>query len=85
MNSNYRMQLILTRIHFLHTDSLRQKIILRRLTWSRLLDPEKKGQWWLAEDVSSTKGNIEDVATVISKDSTETQNLLQLAVDFEKL
>nr|CAB3460202.1 unnamed protein product [Digitaria exilis] len=56
-----------------------EDILLRGLTWSRLLDPDKKGQWWLTGDIPSTAGNIEDVAAVISKDVTETQKLLQLA------
>ncbi|CAL4938727.1 unnamed protein product [Urochloa decumbens] len=56
-----------------------EDILLRGLTWSRLLDPDKKGQWWLSGDVPSTAGNIEDVAVVISKDVAETQKLLQLA------
>ncbi|CAM0147570.1 unnamed protein product [Urochloa decumbens] len=56
-----------------------EDVLLRGLTWSRLLDPDKKGQWWLSGDVPSTEGNIEDVAAVISKDVAETQKLLQLA------
>ncbi|XP_062180949.1 uncharacterized protein LOC133885278 isoform X1 [Phragmites australis] len=56
-----------------------EDVLLRGLAWSRLLDPEKKGQWWLSGDVSSAAGNIEDVAAVISKDVAETQKLLQLA------
>ncbi|KAL6840922.1 hypothetical protein ACP4OV_029182 [Aristida adscensionis] len=56
-----------------------EDVILRGLTWSRLLEPDKKGQWWLSGDVSSTASNIEDVAAVISKDVAETQKLLQLA------
>lgn len=56
-----------------------EDILLRGLTWSRLLDPDKKGQWWLSGDVPSTAGNIEDVAAVISKDVAGTQKLLQLA------
>ncbi|KAG2616380.1 nucleolar MIF4G domain-containing protein 1-like [Panicum virgatum] len=56
-----------------------EDVLLRGLTWSRLLDPDKKGQWWLSGDVPSTAGNIEDVAAVISKDVAETQKLLQLA------
>ncbi|KAL6594700.1 hypothetical protein ACP70R_048438 [Stipagrostis hirtigluma subsp. patula] len=56
-----------------------EDVILRGLTWNRLLDPDKKGQWWLSGDVSSTANNIEDVAAVISKDVSETQKLLQLA------
>lgn len=54
-------------------------VLLRGLKWSKLLDPEKKGQWWLSGDVSSTAGNIEDVAAVISKDVVEAQKLVQLA------
>ncbi|CAN6332324.1 unnamed protein product [Urochloa humidicola] len=56
-----------------------EDVLLRGLTWSRLLDPDKKGQWWLSGDIQSTAGNIEDVAAVISKDVAETQKLLQLA------
>lgn len=43
------------------------------------MEPDKKGQWWLSGDVSSISGNIEDVASVISKDVEETQKLVQLA------
>jgi nucleolar MIF4G domain-containing protein 1 len=56
-----------------------EDVLLRGLTWSRLLDPDKKGQWWLSGDIPSAAGNIEDVAAVISKDVAETQKLLQLA------
>ncbi|KAJ1261599.1 hypothetical protein BS78_09G042500 [Paspalum vaginatum] len=56
-----------------------EDVLLRGLTWRRLLDPNKKGQWWLSGDIPSTAGNIEDVAAVISKDAAETQKLLQLA------
>ncbi|XP_052155498.1 uncharacterized protein LOC127773471 [Oryza glaberrima] len=54
-------------------------VLLRGLTWSKLLDPDKKGQWWLSGDVSSTVGNIEEVAAVISKEVVEAQKLVQLA------
>ncbi|VAH02844.1 unnamed protein product [Triticum turgidum subsp. durum] len=56
-----------------------EDILLRGLKWSKLLDPEKKGQWWLSGDVSSTAGNVEDVAAVISKEVVEAQKLVQLA------
>ncbi|CAM0943715.1 unnamed protein product [Alopecurus aequalis] len=56
-----------------------EDILLRGLKWSKLVDPEKKGQWWLSGDVSSTPGNIEDVAAVISKEVVEAQKLVQLA------
>uniref|UniRef100_A0ACD5W238 Uncharacterized protein n=1 Tax=Avena sativa TaxID=4498 RepID=A0ACD5W238_AVESA len=56
-----------------------EDILLRGLKWSKLLDPEKKGQWWLSGDVSSTASNIEDVAAVTSKEVVEAQKLVQLA------
>lgn len=56
-----------------------EDILLRGLTWSKLLDPEKKGQWWLSGDVPATAGNIENVAAVISKEVVEAQKLVQLA------
>ncbi|XP_045795620.1 nucleolar MIF4G domain-containing protein 1 [Trifolium pratense] len=57
-------------------------ISIRGLTWSKLLDPDKKGQWWLSGDVVSATDNvknIEDVANKIDKDVAETQRMLQLA------
>ncbi|KAF0925641.1 hypothetical protein E2562_017216 [Oryza meyeriana var. granulata] len=56
-----------------------EDVLLRGLKWSKLLDPDKKGQWWLSGDVSSTVGNIEEVAAVISKEVVEAQKLVQLA------
>ncbi|KQK00385.1 nucleolar MIF4G domain-containing protein 1 [Brachypodium distachyon] len=56
-----------------------EDILLRGLKWSKLLDPEKKGQWWLSGDVSSTAGNVKDVAAVISKEVVEAQKLVRLA------
>ncbi|OIW01925.1 hypothetical protein TanjilG_15250 [Lupinus angustifolius] len=54
-------------------------IMLRGLKWSKLLDPEKKGQWWLSGDVVSATDNVEEVANRIDKDVVETQRMLQLA------
>ncbi|KAK7265179.1 hypothetical protein RJT34_32795 [Clitoria ternatea] len=54
-------------------------ILLRGLKWGKLLDPDKKGQWWLSGDVASATDNVEEVANRIDKDVTETQRLLQLA------
>ncbi|KAG8067174.1 hypothetical protein GUJ93_ZPchr0005g14440 [Zizania palustris] len=56
-----------------------EDFLLRELKWSKLLDPDKKGQWWLSGDLSSTVGNIEDVVAVISKEVVEAQKLVQLA------
>ncbi|PIN03404.1 Protein involved in high osmolarity signaling pathway [Handroanthus impetiginosus] len=54
-------------------------ILIRGLKWSKLLDPSKKGQWWLSGDVASTTENIEEVAGTIDKETTETKKMLQLA------
>jgi hypothetical protein len=57
-------------------------ISIRGLTWSKLLDPDKKGQWWLSGDVVSATDNIENIENVankIDKDVAETQRMLQLA------
>ncbi|KAG4915689.1 hypothetical protein GLYMA_19G114400v4 [Glycine max] len=54
-------------------------ILIRGLKWSKLLDPDKKGQWWLSGDVASSTGNVEEVANRIDKDVLETQRMLQLA------
>ncbi|XP_006654040.2 nucleolar MIF4G domain-containing protein 1 [Oryza brachyantha] len=56
-----------------------EDVLLRGLKWNKLLDPDKKGQWWLSGDVSSTVGNIEEVAAAISKQVVEAQKLVQLA------
>ncbi|XP_052728744.1 uncharacterized protein LOC108329092 isoform X2 [Vigna angularis] len=54
-------------------------ILIRGLKWSKLLDPDKKGQWWLSGDAASSTVNIEEVANRIDKDVLETQRMLQLA------
>lgn len=53
--------------------------MIRGLKWSNLLDPDKKGQWWLLGDVVSATDNVEEVANKIDKDVLETQRMLQLA------
>ncbi|QCD97374.1 nucleolar MIF4G domain-containing protein 1 [Vigna unguiculata] len=54
-------------------------ILIRGLKWSKLLDPDKKGQWWLSGDAASSTVNVEEVANRIDKDVLETQRMLQLA------
>lgn len=54
-------------------------ILIRGLKWSKLLDPNKKGQWWLSGDIDSSTHNIEDVASTIDREVSETQKMLQLA------
>ncbi|KAK1431322.1 hypothetical protein QVD17_07779 [Tagetes erecta] len=59
-----------------------ESVLVGGLKWSRLLDPEKKGKWWLSgEMMSSTASynNIENVAKKMNKESLETQKQLQLA------
>lgn len=54
-----------------------EEILMRGLTWSKLLDPDKKGQWWSA--VENSKYNAEEVASAIDKEVLEAQKMLQLA------
>lgn len=54
-------------------------IVIKGIKWSKLLDPDKKGQWWLSGDVASTTDDIEDVAAKIDRGVSEAQKLLQLA------
>ncbi|KAB1213037.1 Nucleolar MIF4G domain-containing protein 1 [Morella rubra] len=56
-----------------------EDILIRGLKWSKLLDPEKKGQWWLSGDVVSTKDNVEEVASTMDREVLEAQKMLQLA------
>lgn len=54
-------------------------ILIRGIKWSKLLDPEKKGQWWLSGDIAPTADNIEEVAIKIDRGVSEAQKMLQLA------
>ncbi|KAJ8771744.1 hypothetical protein K2173_026921 [Erythroxylum novogranatense] len=54
-------------------------ILIRGLKWSKLLDPDKKGQWWLSGDMSSRTDNIEEIANTIDKEVLEAQKMLELA------
>ncbi|KAK1297302.1 hypothetical protein QJS10_CPB15g02149 [Acorus calamus] len=56
-------------------------VLLRGLKWNKLLDPQKKGQWWLSGDIAPVTDNIEVVAGSIDKEVLETQKLLQLAAE----
>ncbi|KAK9289580.1 hypothetical protein L1049_007736 [Liquidambar formosana] len=56
-----------------------EDILIRGLTWSKLLDPVKKGQWWLCGDTASMIDNVEEVASTIDREFLETQKMLQLA------
>ncbi|XP_020576138.1 nucleolar MIF4G domain-containing protein 1 isoform X2 [Phalaenopsis equestris] len=56
-----------------------EDVLLRGLTWSKLLDPEKKGQWWYSGEINSTTVNFEEVTTTSNKDVQEAKKLVQLA------
>ncbi|XP_038982508.1 nucleolar MIF4G domain-containing protein 1 isoform X2 [Phoenix dactylifera] len=56
-----------------------EDVVLRGLKWSKLLDPDKKGQWWLSGDVAPSTDNVEDVAMTINKEVLEAQKLVHLA------
>lgn len=52
---------------------------MRGLKWQKLLDPDKKGQWWLSGDLANMSENVEFVAPIFSTEALETQKLVQLA------
>ncbi len=56
-----------------------EDILIRGLKWSKLLDPEKKGQWWLSGNTASTMDNVEEVAGTIDREVLENQKMLQIA------
>lgn len=54
-------------------------ILIRGLKWDKLLDPNKKGQWWLSSDMAVKTENVELVASTIDREVLEAQKMLQLA------
>ncbi|OMO70427.1 Initiation factor eIF-4 gamma, MA3 [Corchorus olitorius] len=56
-----------------------EDILSRGLKWSKLLDPEKKGQWWLSGDMISATDDVEEIANTIDKEAREAQKMLELA------
>ncbi|KAI3706156.1 hypothetical protein L1987_76414 [Smallanthus sonchifolius] len=59
-----------------------ESILVRGLKWSKLLDPEKKGQWWLSGEMMSSatnSNNVQNFAKKMDKESSEAQKMLQLA------
>lgn len=54
-------------------------ILLCGLKWSKLIDPNKKGQWWLSGDLATTTGNLEEIASATDKEIPETKKMLELA------
>lgn len=55
------------------------EIIIRGLKWSKLLDPDKKGQWWMSGDMDLGRDDIKEVSGKIDMEIPETQKMLQLA------
>ncbi|CAN8255962.1 unnamed protein product [Cochlearia groenlandica] len=56
-----------------------EEVLLRGLTWSKLLDTEKKGQWWLSGDSVAKPNNPEDIAQTMDAEVVEAQKMLKLA------
>lgn len=56
-----------------------EDILIRSLKWDKLLDPNKKGQWWLSGDTAAKTENVQVVASTIDKEVLEAQKMLQLA------
>ncbi|KAF8069806.1 hypothetical protein N665_1131s0006 [Sinapis alba] len=56
-----------------------EEVLLRGLTWSKLLDPKKKGQWWLSGDLVIKTNHAEDVAQTMDAEVVEAQKMLKLA------
>ncbi|MCL7032649.1 hypothetical protein MKW94_002907 [Papaver nudicaule] len=56
-----------------------EDVLLRGLKWDKLLDPNKKGQWWISGELAGTTNRAEDLASTIDKEVLEAQKLLQLA------
>ncbi|KAK4770125.1 hypothetical protein SAY87_030657 [Trapa incisa] len=56
-----------------------EDILIRGIKWRKLLDPDKKGQWWLSGDIASATDNVAEVANTIDKEALEARKMLELA------
>lgn len=57
-----------------------EEVQLRALKWMKLLDPDKKGQWWIAGDgTEQGEGGNSEVTEFIHKETAEAEKMLQLA------
>ncbi|XP_078430846.1 MIF4G domain-containing protein / MA3 domain-containing protein [Wolffia australiana] len=62
-----------------------EDIMLRNLSWVKLVDPEKKGQWWLSGEQAAATGsaaveeNVKELAAITDQQAAEAQRLIQLA------
>lgn len=60
-----------------------EDVQLRSVTWEKLLDPEKKGQWWLpglpSEGGENLAGTKAELAGYLDGGAAEVDKMLQLA------
>lgn len=57
-----------------------EEVQLRGIKWDKLLDPNKKGQWWHSGDIETIgKDSTAEIADVIDAEVTEAQKMLHLA------
>ncbi|KAL9252476.1 Nucleolar MIF4G domain-containing protein [Drosera capensis] len=56
-----------------------EDVVLQGISWSKLLDPDKKGQWWLSGELAPATANVEEVANKIDTEVHEAQKMLQIA------
>lgn len=56
-----------------------ENILVKGVKWNKLLDPDKKSQWWFSADNVNSISNIEEIAGTIDKEVTEAQKMLKLA------
>lgn len=57
-----------------------EEVQLRGIKWDKLLDPNKKGQWWHSGDIETiVKDSTAEIADVIDAEVAEAQKMLHLA------
>ncbi|GAB4857224.1 hypothetical protein Ancab_015131 [Ancistrocladus abbreviatus] len=56
-----------------------EDVVIQGTKWSKLLDPDKRGEWWLPGDVASALDSVKEVASRIDREVSEVQKMLQLA------
>lgn len=57
-----------------------EEVQLRGIKWDKLLDPNKKGQWWHSGEIETTgKDSTAEIADVIDAEAAEAQKMLHLA------
>ncbi|MCO5609437.1 hypothetical protein L7F22_063663 [Adiantum nelumboides] len=57
-----------------------EEVHLGALKWKKLLDPNKKGQWWISAEVNEQEsGGNSEVTNFVRKETAEAEKMLQLA------